>query len=138
MCVKYEITLEASEDNLDEILDFLDEKLKGTDCPLPAKRQIDIAAEEIFINISSYAYRPGTGDVTLGLELSRDPAQITITFIDEGVPFDPLAKEDPDIDLPAKERQVGGLGILVVKDFMDDVTYEYSEGRNILTLKKAI
>ena len=87
-------------------------------------------------NIVSYAYKPGRGDTTLRLDVSQDPAEVTITFIDHGVPFDPLAKEDPDINLPAKQRKVGGLGIFVVKNLMDDVFYEYRDGQNILTMKK--
>ena len=131
-----EVTLEAAEENLDEVLRFVEDTLENTGCSLEDQRQIAIAVEEVFINIVSYAYKPGRGDTTLRLDVSQDPAEITITFIDHGVPFDPLAKEDPDIDLPAKQRKVGGLGIFVVKNLMDDVFYEYRNGQNILTMKK--
>jgi len=131
-----EVTLEAAEENLDEVLRFVEDALEDTGCSLEDQRQIAIAVEEVFINIVSYAYKPGRGDTTLRLDVSQDPAEVTITFIDHGVPFDPLAKEDPDIDLPAKQRKVGGLGIFVVKNLMDDVFYEYRDGQNILTMKK--
>ena len=131
-----EVTLEAAEENLDEVLRFVEDALENTGCSLEDQRQIAIAVEEVFINIVSYAYKPGRGDTTLRLDVSQDPAEVTITFIDHGVPFDPLAKEDPDIDLPAKQRKVGGLGIFVVKNLMDDVFYEYRDGQNILTMKK--
>lgn len=131
-----EVTLEAAEENLDEVLRFVEDALENTGCSLEDQRQIAIAVEEVFINIVSYAYKPGRGDTTLRLDVSQDPAEVTITFIDHGVPFDPLAKEDPDINLPAKQRKVGGLGIFVVKNLMDDVFYEYRNGQNILTMKK--
>ena len=131
-----EVTLEAAEENLDEVLRFVEDALENTGCSLEDQRQIAIAVEEVFINIVSYAYKPGRGDTTLRLDVSQDPAEVTITFIDHGAPFDPLAKEDPDINLPAKQRKVGGLGIFVVKNLMDDVFYEYRDGQNILTMKK--
>ena len=133
-----EVTLEAAEENLDEVLRFVEDALEDTGCSLEDQRQIAIAVEEVFINIVSYAYKPGRGDTTLRLDVSQDPAEVTITFIDHGVPFDPLAKEDPDINLPAKQRKVGGLGIFVVKNLMDDVFYEYRDGQNILTMVKHI
>jgi anti-sigma regulatory factor (Ser/Thr protein kinase) len=63
---------------------------------------------------------------------------VDITFIDNGIPYDPLAKADPDVTLSAEERQIGGLGIFMVKKSMDDVKYEYLDGHNILTLKKGL
>ena len=131
-----EVTLEAAEENLDEVLRFVEDALENTGCSLEDQRQIAIAVEEVFINLVSDAYKPCRGDTTLRLDVSQDPAEVTITFIDHGVPFDPLAKEDPDINLPAKQRKVGGLGIFVVKNLMDDVFYEYRNGQNILTMKK--
>ena len=70
------------------------------------------------------------------VEVSEEPVTVMITFVDHGIPYDPLAKEDPDIKLPADEREVGGLGIFMTKKIMDDVTYTYKDGKNILTLKK--
>ena len=70
------------------------------------------------------------------MEVSEDPVAVTITFVDHGVPYDPLAKKDPDVGLTAAEREVGGLGIFMTKKIMDDVAYAYEDGKNILTLKK--
>ena len=98
--------------------------------------QIELAVEEVFINIASYAYLPGKGNATVRVEVTENPVSVTITFIDRGVPYDPLAKDDPDVTASAENRAIGGLGVFMVKKTMDDVAYEYRDGQNILTLKK--
>jgi len=100
--------------------------------------QIDIAIDELFGNIAQYAYNPEVGPATVRVEVQEDPIAVIITFIDNGMPYDPLAKEDPDVTLSAEERGIGGLGIYMVKKTMDDVTYEYKNGQNILKIKKNI
>ena len=135
---KNELEIEASPDNLEEVLTFLEERLKSSDCTPKARMQIQVAVEEIFINIASYAYQPETGKATVRVEVSGAPVGVTITFVDHGVPYDPLAKEDPDISLSAEERDIGGLGIFLTKQLMDDVVYEYKDGQNILRIKKSI
>ena len=100
--------------------------------------QLDLAVEEIFVNIANYAYAPGKGNATVRVEVSGDPVTVSITFIDRGMPYDPLKKDDPDITLSASERGIGGLGIFMTKRIMDDIVYEYKDGQNILTLKKTI
>ena len=132
------MTLEATVENLPRVIGFLEKHLEEADCSLRAQMQITVAAEEIFVNIAHYAYATDTGEVTVRAEISEDPAEASITFIDRGIPFDPLAKPDPDITLPAEERDPGGLGIYMTKMTMDDVRYEYRDGRNILTLVKKI
>ena len=124
----------ALTDNLPEVLAFVDEQLESAGCPMKVQMQIDIAVEEIFVNISHYAYGDGSGTAKLRFENTGSGA--AITFIDSGVPYDPLAKADPDITLSAEEREIGGLGIFMVKKTMDDVSYKYIDGHNILTLKK--
>lgn len=94
--------------------------------------------EEVYVNIAHYAYAPGTGEVTVRLAFAEAPKKAVITFIDSGVPFDPLAKADPDVTLSAEERDIGGLGIYMTKKTMDEVHYEYKDGHNILTLTKEI
>ena len=131
-----ELEIEALTENLPEVQAFIDRHLEEVDCPLKAQMQIDIAVEEIFVNIAHYAYSPKKGMATVRVEVSEEPIEVTITFIDKGVPYDPLAKEDPDVTLSAEERQIGGLGIFMTKKTMDDVIYEYKDGQNILTLKK--
>ena len=131
-----ELEIEAVRENLEEVLAFLGERLDAADCTPKARMQLELAVEEIFINIASYAYNPDTGKATVRIEVSGDPLHVTITFIDRGVPYDPLAKADPDLSASAQERTVGGLGIFLTKKLMDDVVYEYRGGRNVLTLKK--
>ena len=130
------LTVEAKTENLEEVLGFVDRHLETMDCSTKVSVQIDVAVEELFVNIAHYAYSPGTGSATIGVEILKDPAAIAITFTDRGKPFDPLAKEDPDITLSAEERQIGGLGIYMVKKSMDEVVYEYKDGQNILRIKK--
>ena len=133
-----ELVIEARRDNLNEVLGFVDEELEKLDCPIKTQMTIDIAVEEIYVNIASYAYTPNIGNATIRAEVEEDPLAIVLTFIDEGMPYDPLAKEDPDITLAAEERQIGGLGIYMVKKSMDDVSYKFEDGKNIFTIKKLI
>jgi anti-sigma regulatory factor (Ser/Thr protein kinase) len=133
-----EITIEAKIENLDEVLGFVDGQLEELECPMKAQMQIDVAVEEIFVNIASYAYAPGVGDAVVRFESSQDPASVTITFIDSGVPYDPVQKDDPDVTLSAEERGIGGLGIYMAKKAMDDMKYVYRDGQNILSISKSI
>jgi uncharacterized protein (TIGR02172 family) len=129
-----ELTIEASAENLAEVQSFLEEQLAKIQFPPRSRMQIGLAAEEIFINIASYAYAPEKGKATV--RIAVDPDGVTITFIDRGVPYDPLKKQDPDVTLSADERAIGGLGVFLTKKLMDDVHYEYRNGQNILTLVK--
>ena len=131
-----ELTVEAKTTNIEAVTDFVNEQLEALDCPIKAQMQIDIAIDELFSNIAHYAYNPEIGQATVRVEVIEDPLAVTITFIDNGVPYDPLAKEDPDTTLSAEEREIGGLGIYMVKKSMDDITYEYKDGQNILAIKK--
>lgn len=132
-----ELVIEAKQENLDAVLAFVDEQLEAADCPRRAWTQIDIAVEEVFVNIAHYAYVPETGTATIRTRISEEPRAMTLTFLDRGIPYDPLAREDPDIALPADERPIGGLGVYMVKKIMDEAFYAYRDGQNILTLKKA-
>ena len=131
-----ELTIAATVENIETVTDFVNEQLEALDCPMKAQMQIDIAIDELFGNIAHYAYNPEIGKATVRVEVIEDPLAVTITFIDNGVPYDPLAKADPDTTLSAEEREIGGLGIYMVKKSMDDITYEYKDGQNILAIKK--
>lgn len=131
-----ELTINATIENIPAVTDFVDEQLEALDCPLKVQMQIDIAIDELFSNIAHYAYNPDVGPATVRVELQQEPLAVVVTFIDNGVPYDPLAQEDPDITLSAEEREIGGLGIYMVKKSMDAVNYEYRDGQNILTIKK--
>ena len=133
-----ELTEEAKTTNIEAVTDFVNEQLEALDCPMKAQMQIDIAIDELFGNIAHYAYNPEIGKATVRVEVIEDPLAVTITFIDNGVPYDPLAKADPDTTLSAEEREIGGLGIYMVKKTMDEITYAYKDGHNIFTFKKKI
>ena len=131
-----ELTIEATTENSEAVTNFVNEQLESLDCSMKVQMQVDIAIDELFSNIAHYAYNPETGSATVQVEVTEDPLAVVITFIDHGTPYDPLAKEDPNTKLSAEERQIGGLGIYMVKKTMDDVSYEYKDGRNILKIKK--
>ena len=131
-----ELDIEAVTENLPRVMEFVDGCLENVHCPVKAQMQISVAVEEIFVNIAHYAYAPDNGRATVRVEVDREPVTVTITFMDHGVPYDPLARADPDIAQSAGDREIGGLGIFMTKKLMDDVTYEYRDGQNILTLKK--
>jgi anti-sigma regulatory factor (Ser/Thr protein kinase) len=131
------LEIEAKVDNLNEVIAFIDEQLEAADCPMKTQMQIDIAVEELFVNIAHYAYAPNVGQAVITAVLSPD-RKMSITFEDSGMPYDPLAKEDPDITLSAEEREIGGLGIYMVKKSMDDMYYEYRDGKNVLTIVKGL
>lgn len=133
-----ELMVEAAIENVPKVMEFVDEQLEQFDCPMKTQMQVDVAVEELFSNIAHYAYNPGIGSATMRVEVVEDPLAVVITFIDNGIPYDPLAKADPDITLSAEEREIGGLGIYMVKKTMDDVSYEYKDGQNILRIKKNI
>ena len=130
-----ELTIEAVSENIDLVTDFINEQLDAIDCPMKLQVKIDIAVDEIFGNIAHYAYAPNTGQVTVRVELTEEPSVI-ITFFDNGIPYDPTAKADPDITLSIEDREIGGLGIYMVKKSMDEVSYEYKDGQNVLIIKK--
>lgn len=131
-----ELTIAATVENIEAVTAFVDEQLEALDCPMKAQMQIDIAIDELFGNIAHYAYNPDVGEATVRVEVMEDPLSVVITFIDGGVPYDPLTQADPDITLSAEERAIGGLGIFMVKKTMDEITYRYENGSNILSIRK--
>ena len=131
-----ELTIDATIENVAAVTAFVDEQLEQLNCPAKTQMQVDIAIDELFGNIANYAYNPNVGTATVRVEVTDDLPAVVITFIDNGVPYDPLAKADPDITLSVEEREIGGLGIYMVKKTMDDISYEYKDGKNILRIKK--
>ena len=128
----------AKIDKLSDVLGFVDQTLEECECPMKIQMAICVAIEEVFVNVAHYAYGGGDGDVTFGIGFDRESRTITFRMSDKGTPFDPLNKPDPDITLPAEEREIGGLGIYITKKTMDEVTYTYENGENILTMIKKI
>ncbi len=131
-----ELTVDAREESLPEINAFVAEALEAMECPEGARKQLFIAIDEVFAHIVSYAYGDGEGSATVRLDAEAEPRAVALTFLDGGVPFDPLTMETPDTTLKARERKIGGLGIFMVRKLMDEVAYEYAEGKNILRIKK--
>lgn len=133
-----ELLVNATVENISKVIEYVDEELELFNCPMKAQMQIDIAIDELFGNIAKYAYNPDVGPATVRVEVMEEPMCVVITFIDNGMPYDPLQSVDPDIHLPAEEREIGGLGIYIVKKSMDEISYEYKRGQNILTIRKKI
>ncbi len=130
------LVLDAATDNLQQVMSFIEDCLKDRDISPKTEMHINMSVEEIFVNIAHYAYTEKTGKATINVSVTDDPAAITIIFKDSGIPYDPLAKKDPDVTLSAKERKIGGLGIYLVKKMMDEVVYKYENGQNVLIIKK--
>ena len=133
-----ELIIEAIKTNMNKVLAFVDEELEAAGCPMLTQTSIDIAVEELFVNMANYAYGEETGTAVIQVTMYEAPLSVEITFIDSGKQYDPLAKPDPDITLPRQKRKKGGLGIFMVKQSMDDVASEYKDGKNILTIKKSL
>lgn len=127
-----ELTIKAADENLEKINDFI-HSLISDKCSGLILNQIDLAVEEIFVNIAHYS---GAETATISCECKGE--NLEIIFTDTGLPFNPLEKADPDITLKAEDRQIGGLGIFLTKKFMDSVVYEYRDGKNILKLNKML
>jgi anti-sigma regulatory factor (Ser/Thr protein kinase) len=145
--MKKSFECQATIENLVNIMAFVEGELEAMDCALKQQVQITVAVEEIFVNIAHYAYakldenqKPipdtGTGPMTLYFE-SKD-GKVYLTFEDAGIPYNPLEKEDPDVTMSAEDREIGGLGIFMVKKSMDEVKYKHEKGKNLLTLVKTI
>lgn len=133
-----ELTVEANTEKLEDVLDFVNRELESVGCSIKIQTQIDIAVEELFVNIAHYAYGNKVGSVEIRIEIIEKPLSAVITFLDSGIPYDPLKKADPDITLSAEERNIGGLGIYMVKKSMDSINYEYKDGRNVLCIEKIL
>ncbi len=133
-----ELTLTAAIENIAQATEFVNALLEQHGCPMNVQFQIDIAIDELFGNIANYAYDGESGYVTVQADIIENPTRISITFIDGGTPYNPLEQPEPDITMSIEERQIGGLGIFVVKKSMDDVQYKYENGQNIMTIVKLL
>ena len=132
------ITVNAKLDALDAVTEFIDAQLARYGCPEMTLLEIHLAVEEIFVNITSYAYHPKEGDAEIRCDVLEDPLRVVIQILDSGKPFDPLAQETADTSEEALIGREGGLGILLVCSTMDNVSYSYENGKNILTILKTL
>ncbi|MBR1453626.1 MAG: ATP-binding protein [Lachnospiraceae bacterium] len=133
-----ELVVDAKIENLTEVIEFLNKELDSVGCDEKTKAKIDIAVDEIFSNVANYAYKPVDGKVAIRFDDIKEKMEVEIVFIDGGKPYNPLEKKDPNVNLTLEERDVGGLGILIVKKSMDEVLYEYKDNKNMLTIRKKI
>ena len=131
-------TFPAKIEFLNDVLGFVDRVLDRVECPMKMQTAICVALEEVFVNVAHYAYPDGEGDMSLQIGFDDQSRTVTFRMSDKGVPFDPLAKPDPDITLSAQDREIGGLGIFIAKKTMDSLNYSYENGENILTMIKKI
>lgn len=132
------LTVDAIKENIETVTDFVTDELDKINCPIKIRAQISIAIDELFGNIVHYAYQFETGTATIKLYTEENPLTVIITFSDNGIPFNPLKQADPDIHADAETREVGGMGIFLVKKLMDLVEYSYKDGQNILLIRKTI
>ncbi len=130
------ITVPATDEDPNPVIDFVSEELARHDCPPKALYQIEVAIEEILVNIVSYAGLSDEDGVEIRCEVLENPLRVVLQFLDGGVPFDPLVTSDPDTTPEALMEREGGLGIFMVKKMMDNVSYAYEEGKNTLTILK--
>lgn len=134
----HELKLMASDETLYTVIGEIEKLLDENQCPETLKMIMLVAVEEIFVNIAHYAYGGNPGEAVIDLDVIPNPKSCRVVFRDKGVPYNPLEKTDPDITLSAEERNIGGLGIYMVKQSMDKVEYRYEDGYNILTIEKNI
>ena len=131
------LTIPAELDNLEKVLDFIHEELARRLCPISAQNQLDIAMEELYVNICNYAYGDGTGDCRVDYVYNTNPNSITVSLADWGAPFDPLRKEDPEKPSSIQEAKIGGLGIFLAKNLTEDITYLRDGDMNVISFRKS-
>jgi len=132
-----EITIPATKEKTQDILDFVENYLISRKISFKVISQLNIVIDEIYSNIAKFAYDGGEGSVTVVLDMLNDE-EFSMAFLDNGHPFNPLEAEDPDVELSAEDRNIGGLGIFIVKKIMNEVVYKYKDGMNILYMTKRI
>lgn len=133
-----EKTVEAKIDNLQEVLNLVEEQLELHEASMKVINIMCISVEEIFANVCMYAYSESQtiGNCTISIWFEND--DVIIKIVDDGFEFNPLAKEDPDIHASVEDRGVGGLGIYMVKQYMDSCTYDRIDNQNIFTMRRTI
>lgn len=131
-----ELRISAKIENLETMIDFILNSINEVNNSNKFLGKLRLVSEEILVNIINYAYPKITGDILIKTEVTDNTLNLNI--IDWGIPFNPIEKENPDINLPLEERNIGGLGIFMVKNIMDEIKYDYSENKNILSMKKKL
>lgn len=132
------LSVPAKMEYMEPLLDKVRKYLAARKCPAEVMMKLEIALEELFTNIADYAYHQDGGEIGLDCSMEKGSGFLKLQVKDHGISFNPLEKKEPDFFIPFEERPVGGLGIYMVKQFVDEIEYEYKDGCNLLTLKKNI
>lgn len=131
------LTLTNDVSETPRLAEFVEKACDASHLDASAVMQVNLAIEEAVVNAMTYAYPEGTqGYITVTAE--NDDKQLTFTITDSGQPFDPTAQSEADLTLSVEERPIGGLGIHLMRKYMDEIGYKRIGDRNILTLKKNI
>lgn len=133
--LRKEITVDSKIENVEALTAFVERELEPYEPSMKSQMQINVAIDELFSNVVHYS---GSSNMTLILEVKEDVFTATLTFIDNGVEYDPLAKADPDVTLSADDREIGGLGIFLVKKTMDGMEYKRDGEKNVLKVTKKL
>ena len=131
-----EMTTTATIDAVDAVLTFVADTLRANGCPERNISKLCICVEELYVNVAHYAYPPKTGKAVISCDVLENPRRAVLTIKDTGTPYNPLKKEDPDITADIESRPIGGLGIFIVKQTVDEMTYDFVDGQNIVTIVK--
>ena len=127
----------ANNQELPHVQEFLQSMLQKYGCSEKIMMQIHLVIEELFVNIASYGYQNNNGTCNVIIDYDGEKT-VVLTIEDNGIPFNPLEKVDPDITLPAEKREIGGLGIFITKKIMDQIEYQYENQKNRLKMTKVI
>lgn len=141
MKILTELKITASRENLAKVFDFMQTNLNTCNIPKKIMRQIKLCIEEIYMNIVNYAYNPKIGEARMNLQINKNDKliKIIIKFEDEGIPYDPTKKPDPNTNLErVEDAPIGGLGIYLVKNIIDNIKYERKNNTNILIIEKNV
>ena len=133
-----ELTTEAVTENLQSVMDFVNDSLSDKGCSAKTLYQMELVLEEIFIHIASYAYEGDERPVVLSIDFEEEPLAAVVTFKDKGAPYNPLSRDDPNLALKLENREIGGLGIFLVKKNVDAIWYEHVNGENVLSFRKIL
>ena len=135
--MKRELIFKNEEQELMRVAEFMESVCDELQLDMHVSMKLQVAMEEMVTNVIFYAYPEGTtADISLTAE--SDDHEVTFVLSDSGKPFDPTAKEKADTSLSIEDRQIGGLGILLVRELMDSINYERADGQNFLTLIKKL
>lgn len=132
------LEVEAKMEYFSQVTQMVEEMLSEYACSPKILMQIQIALEEIFVNVAHYAYQTDEKPLTVQCEVCGEPPQLSVEFTDSGIPYNPLKRKEPNLTESAEERKIGGLGIYMVKQYMDEMTYAYKDGKNVLCIRKTI